>query len=80
MTKTGHFTLNAKIKLNLLLVKKSDYVPFATAFYLMLCHNKIISSLDFSPDYDVDYFRQFTIVLNALDNRGQYNAFINAIL
>ena len=37
---------------------------------LTMYHNKIVLPLNFSPDYDVDYFRQFTIVLNALDNRG----------
>ena len=24
-----------------------------------------------SPDYDVNFFKQFTLVLNALDNRGE---------
>lgn len=25
----------------------------------------------FSPDYGVDFFKKFTMVMNALDNRGE---------
>lgn len=25
----------------------------------------------FSPDYGVDFFKKFTVVMNALDNRGE---------
>ena len=31
----------------------------------------------FSPDYGVDFFRKFTLVMNALDNRGKKPAKIN---
>lgn len=27
--------------------------------------------LHFSPDYGVDFFKKFTMVMNALDNRGE---------
>lgn len=38
--------------------------------YVYITFEKYILIL-FSPDYGVDFFKKFTMVMNALDNRGE---------
>lgn len=53
----------------------------------LLCHNNqkpfnklvLIFFLFYSPDYNVEFFRQFTLVMNALDNRGEISTFFMAL-
>lgn len=33
---------------------------------------EIVLEFFFSGDYNTDFFKQFTLVLNALDNKGNY--------
>ncbi|EDV26032.1 uncharacterized protein TRIADDRAFT_24020 [Trichoplax adhaerens] len=49
-------------------VAKENALRFNPDVNILARHDSIIN-----PDYDVDYFRQFTIVLNALDNRAARN-------
>ena len=45
-----------------------SHIKFSETFSVMIP----IACLCFSPEYDAAFFKRFDIVMNALDNRGEY--------
>ncbi|CAH2324165.1 SUMO-activating enzyme subunit 2 [Pelobates cultripes] len=49
-------------------VAKESALQFCPEANITACHDSVMS-----PDYDVEFFRQFTLVMNALDNQAARN-------
>ncbi|XP_063293420.1 SUMO-activating enzyme subunit 2 [Pelobates fuscus] len=49
-------------------VAKESVLQFCPEANITACHDSVMS-----PDYDVEFFRQFTLVMNALDNQAARN-------
>lgn len=45
--------------------------------WLMLYSTVLFIYVDCSPKYNVNFFKQFTLIMNALDNKGRQTAGIN---
>ena len=43
------------------------------------CSHCAYHAFSFSPDYGVEYFKKFTLVMNALDNRGEFDIFFDIL-